>query len=229
MPLLDFQLLTKSGGSSVEVEVTSLVIAGWTSRDKESMERHMAELEAIGISRPKSAPIFYRVSANQLTQSSLITVVGEDSSGEVEFFVLGLGDDLWIGGGSDHTDRKVEAYNVTISKQVCAKPLSKSLWRYGDVISHWGDLILRSYAIENSERRLYQEGPVTTMLPMEELVGRYNPDSGDLTPNTLMFCGTLAVLGGVRPMNGFEIELEDPVMGRTINHQYSIETLPNQG
>ena len=229
MPLIDFQLLTKTGENTVEVEVTNLVIAGWTSRDKEGMEKHMAELEAIGISRPKSAPIFYRVSANQLTQSNLITVVGEDSSGEVEFFVLGLGDGLWIGVGSDHTDRKVEAYNVTISKQACAKPISRSLWRYDDVIGHLGDLTLRSYAIENSERSLYQEGPVTTMLPPEELIGRYNPDTGDLAPNTLMFCGTLTVLGGVRPMDAFEIELEDPVMSRKIAHRYSIETLPNEG
>ncbi len=97
------------------------------------------------------------------------------------------------------------------------------------MIGHWSDLTLRSYAIENSKRSLYQEGPVTSMLPTEELIGRYNPDSGDLAPNTLMFCGTLSVLGGVRPMDAFEIELEDPVMGRTISHQYSIETLPNEG
>ena len=47
MPLIDFQLLTNTGQNTVEVEVINLVIAGWTSRDKEGMEKHMAELEAI--------------------------------------------------------------------------------------------------------------------------------------------------------------------------------------
>ena len=146
MPSLAFQLITNGEEKSVEVVVNELVIAGWTSRDKDAMETHMLELEAIGIPRPKSAPIFYRVSADQLTQNERITVIGEDSSGEVEFFVLSLSDGLWIGVGSDHTDRKVEAYNVSISKQVCAKPISTTLWRYDDLIGHWGDLILRSYA-----------------------------------------------------------------------------------
>lgn len=229
MPLLAFQLITNSGEKSVEVAVNELVIAGWTSRDKEAMETHMLELEAIGIPRPKSAPIFYRVSADQLTQTENITVVGEDSSGEVEFFVVSLSNGLWIGVGSDHTDRKVEAYNVSISKQVCAKPISTALWRYDDLIGHWGDIILRSYAIDNGESSLYQEGPVTTMLPAEELIGRYNSETGDLAENTLMFCGTLSVKGGIRTMDAFEIELEDPVAEKKITHRYAIETLPNEG
>jgi hypothetical protein len=67
------------------------------------------------------------------------------------------------------------------------------------------------------------------MLPAEELIGRYSPKTGDLKANTLMFCGTLAVQGGVRPMAGFEIELEDPIMGQKISHRYAIESLPNEG
>ena len=229
MKPLTFTQLTDGDPRDITVTIHNLVIAGWTGRDREAMEAHMAELEAIGIARPKTAPIFYRTSEDLLTQDDTIRVVGDDSSGEVEFFVLSLNDGLWMGLGSDHTDRKVEAYNVTISKQACAKPISKELWRYNDVIDHWDQLILRSYAVEEGARILYQEGPVTTMLPAEELIGRYSPDTGDLAENTLMFCGTLAVQGGVRPMEAFEIELEDPVRGRKITHRYAIETLPNEG
>ncbi len=67
------------------------------------------------------------------------------------------------------------------------------------------------------------------MLPTEDLIERYYPDLGTLEANTLMFCGTLAVIGGVRPMEAFEVELEDPVSGRKISHQYAIQTLPNEG
>ena len=229
MPLTDFKLITHSGEKSISVEVKDLVIAGWTGRNKDAMEKHMAELEAIGIQRPKTAPIFYRVSANLLTQNKVISVVGEDSSGEVEYFVLNDGGTLYMGVGSDHTDRNVEAYNVTVSKQLCEKPISNSLWLYDDVVGHWDDIILRSYAIENEERCLYQEGPITTMLPLEDLVQRYNGGSKELQSNTLMFCGTLSVIGGVRPIEAFEIELEDPVLSRKIFHKYSIQTLPNEG
>ena len=44
-----------------------------------------------------------------------------------------------------------------------------------------------------------------------------------------MFCGTLAVHGGIAPAEQFEMELEDPVLGRKITHSYEIETLPNEG
>ena len=44
-----------------------LVVAGWTGRDVAALEKHIRELEAIGVKRPKSTPIFYRVAASLLT------------------------------------------------------------------------------------------------------------------------------------------------------------------
>jgi len=35
------------------------VIAGWTGRDPVARDKHIAELEAIGIARPASTPIYY--------------------------------------------------------------------------------------------------------------------------------------------------------------------------
>ena len=126
MKILDFVQVTGSGEKAVTVPVADLVIAGWTGRDPAAMEAHMAELEAIGIARPKTAPIFYRVSEDLLTQDDTIRVVGEDSSGEVEFFILALADGLWMGLGSDHTDRKVEAYNCLLYTSPSPRDLSTS-------------------------------------------------------------------------------------------------------
>jgi hypothetical protein len=39
-------------------KVKQLVIAGWTGRDINAFEAHIRELEAIGVRRPKSTPIF---------------------------------------------------------------------------------------------------------------------------------------------------------------------------
>jgi len=74
---------------------------------------------------------------------------------------------------------------------------------------------------------LYQEGSVAAMRHPEDLISRYA--KGGLDDGTLMFCGTLAVHGGLRPAERFEFELEDPVKGRTIRHGYSVVSLPNLG
>jgi hypothetical protein len=50
--------------------------------------------------------------------------------------------------------------------------------------------------------------------------------SAALPPGTLMFCGTLNSIGGVRPGTRFEMELDDPVLGRKLTHAYDIEALP---
>ena len=44
-----------------------------------------------------------------------------------------------------------------------------------------------------------------------------------------MFGGTLAVNGPLEPAAAFEIELEDPVRGRKLAHQYRVTQLPVEG
>ena len=127
-------------------QVHDLVIAGWTGSDVAALEKHIRELEAIGVKRPKTTPIFYRVAASLLTSAERIEVLGDQSSGEAECVVYSLGEGLFVGVGSDHTDRKAEAIGVSLSKQMCAKPVSSRLWPYDEVSGHWDRLILRSFA-----------------------------------------------------------------------------------
>ena len=58
--------------------------------------------------------------------------------------------------------------------------------------------MLRSYILENNLRTLYQEGPVTAMLDPLTLIDKFGGKKG-LQEGTLMFCGTLAARGGIRP------------------------------
>jgi Protein of unknown function (DUF2848) len=44
-----------------------------------------------------------------------------------------------------------------------------------------------------------------------------------------MFGGTFAAKGGIRPSSRFEIELEDPVLKRSIRHAYDVIELPVRG
>ena len=113
MPAIEFVI----HGEPATVVIQDLVIAGWTGRDAATVEHHIAELEAIGVARPRNVPCFYRVGANLLTTATTIDVTGTDGSGEVEFVLVSLPHGMYVGVGSDHTDRKVEAYGVTVSKQ----------------------------------------------------------------------------------------------------------------
>jgi len=216
-------------GGGIAVGVDDLVIAGWTGRDAAAVEAHIEELAALGVPRPTTVPIYFRTAASLLTTADEIQVPGNNSSGEVEFVLFGHGDGMLIGVGSDHTDRKVESYSIVVSKQMCAKPVSPEVWRFADVADHFDQLMLRAWAVDGGDKRLYQEGPVTAMRAPEELIGLYLKSSASLPPGMAMFCGTLAVHGGVRPADRFEIALHDPVLDRTITHAYTIETLPNAG
>jgi Protein of unknown function (DUF2848) len=209
-------------------EIKHLVIAGWTGCNVEALEKHILELEALGVKRPKSTPIFYRVSADLLTTKPSIEVLGTGSTGEVEFVLFSLADGLWVGLGSDHTDRKAETIGVSLSKQMCAKPIAATAWRYDDVRAHWDQLMLRSDVRRGGERQLYQEGFVASMRTPDELIKLYTRDA-TLPVGTAMFCGTLAVHGNIAFADRFEMELNDLVLGRRISHAYTISTLPDEG
>jgi len=218
--------LALDGAPALDAGIGELVIAGWTGRDHAAMEAHIVELEALGIARPKTTPIFYRVAASLLTTDAGIQVAGGDSSGEVEAVILSLAGGLHIGVGSDHTDRKVEAYDITISKQACAKPLGPALWRFDEVADHWDDLVLRSWTTVAGKRRAYQEGSAARMSHPRELMEKYMGAGKTLAVGTAMFCGTLPIIGAIEPGEVFEIELEDPIAGRKLTHRYATETLP---
>jgi hypothetical protein len=210
------------------IALRSAVIAGWTGRDPVAREKHIVELEALGVARPKTTPIYYRVSAARLTTSPQIEATGENSSGEVEPVLIRDLERLWIGVGSDHTDRKVETYGVTVSKQMCDKPIAPELWDFDEVRDHWDSLMLRSWIAEGGEQRLYQEGSAANMLPPDAIIRGF-ASSSSLSEGTAMFCGTFAVKGSIRPSKRFSFELFDPVRARRIMHAYDIVVLPVEG
>jgi hypothetical protein len=225
---LTFTIDAQDTTTPLTLPIDQAVVAGWTGRDPVARDKHIAELEAIGIARPATTPIYYRVSARRLTTEDVIEVCGSDSSGEVEFVLIGWQGRIFVGLGSDHTDRKVETYSVTVSKQMCDKPMASVLWELEEVIDHWDRLILRSHAWIGGKRELYQEGTLDAMLPVSELIARGFAD-GKLPDGCAVFGGTFAAKGGIRPASRFEFELEDPVLKRSIRHAYDVIELPVLG
>lgn len=206
--------------------VRKFVIAGWTGRDPASVNKHIAELEAIGVPAPSTVPVFYEVAPTLMTTSTDITVVGEKTSGEVEFVLINTQQGLLVTVGSDHTDRWLETISVHHSKQICPKPVAAKSWSFESVESHWDQLILRAYSQQGDRRSLYQEGLVTGMLAPLDLLARYGQLNGNFGAGAAISCGTLPLRDSIEYGDHFEIELEDPVTQRTLSHTYHIKALP---
>lgn len=207
----------------VTIEPATLVVAGWTGRDEAALRHHIEELAAIGVPRPSSVPVFYRNAVSNVVQTSRLEVLGPDTSGEVEPVIVALADGLWVGLGSDHTDRKAETMGIALSKQLCGKVIGNDLWHFDEIAGHWDQIVIRAFATIGGERMLYQQGPLAAMRRPEDLMARYGQP---FVTNTIMFCGTLGAQGGIRPAARFEMELDDPVLKRRMTHGYDIVDLP---
>jgi hypothetical protein len=154
-------------------------------------------------------------------------VVGPQSSGEVECVLFKSRGKVYMGVGSDHTDRDFEKYDIPASKQMCAKPVASTVWDMDEVKDHLDQVTLRSWMTVEGERRLYQEGRLGDNLDVLEVLGGIPTEDGlGLDNDFCMYCGTFAAQGGIAYGELFEFEMEDPVLGRKIGHAYRLQALP---
>ncbi|MET1411274.1 DUF2848 domain-containing protein [Roseibium sp. HPY-6] len=197
-----------------------LIVAGWTGRDRSAVDHHVAELAALGVPAPSTVPLYYECAPALLTQESEIQVLGSETSGEAEPFLLKINGQIWLGLASDHTDRALEAHSVAASKQICAKPVAETLWRFDEVEPHLDDLVLRSWIEEDGGWTLYQEGTFASILPLDHLI-----KGSEFAEGSAMLCGTLPAIGGIRPSPSFRMSLTDPKSGLSIDWRYRTTTL----
>ncbi len=223
---LTFELLTEQGARSVDVDFSSVIVAGWAGRDLAAIEHHIEELAELGVPRPSAVPLYYRIAHNQLTQDASIQVVGDASSGEVETFVFTVDGELYVSIASDHTDRKLEAVSVALSKQVCVKPVARQAWRLAEVAEYWDELVIRSRIVEGGQTVVYQDGPLASLRTPVDLIQGHTGGQQVLPAGVGMTCGTVGAIGGIRPAPSFEMELYDPRRQRSITHRYDVEILP---
>ncbi len=204
----------------IELNIKQLIVAGWTGRNRAAVDHHIDELAAIGIAPPSDVPLYYRVSANLVSQDDLVQVVGNTSSGEVEPLIIRSGKQFWLGLASDHTDRQLEAHSVAASKQACVKPVGATVWEFDEVAEHLDQLVLQCLIKEDDAWVAYQEGTLANIQPLQQLI-----DAAQMPVNSAMLCGTLGAIGGVRPATHYRMSLTDPVLKRQIQMEYRVEEL----
>lgn len=221
--MIELVVQSVGGEERISTDPKAVVIAGWTGRDEAALNAHIEELAELGIAPPKSVPMYYRVAAALLTTRPVVQMVGREATGEIESVLWKHDGGLYVGLGSDHTDRKLETVGITLSKQLCAKPVSQHVWPWAEVAPHWDQILLRSRLASGE---IYQEGPAAGLRRPDELLALYESREGPLPARSLMFCGTLAVHGGIRFTDVLRLELIDPVLKRTIEHHYAVDVLP---
>ncbi len=224
--LFDFLVDHKGALQKFTFAIRRALIAGFAARDRAATQHHIDELEDIGVAPPSSVPMFYEVSSTRLTQRTNVDMIGSSSSGEVECIILQVDNELFVGLGSDHTDRDLEAVGIMQSKQLCDKPISNILWRYSDLAQHWDTIIMRCWAdFGDGAFELYQEGTLSELMAPETLFAEREEIGKPMCDGDLMFCGTFSAKGGIRPAVRYRLELEDPVLERKLAHVYVVTEL----
>src|SRR5262249_18271568 len=145
MNTLTLTVLAEDRSTPLRFVVRRVVNAGYVGRDQAAVRAHIDELAREGIPPPRPVPDFFLVGADRLTTKDQIEVLGKETSGEVEYVLLLDQGEVYVGVGSDHTDRALEQHSLTRSKQICSNVLSSQVWRYRDVKDRWDDLLLQSW------------------------------------------------------------------------------------
>jgi len=210
----------------LEFETNRLVCFGFSGRDRAVVDRHIKELSEEGVTPPPSVPTIYPVSSYLATTASIVQVQHPRTSGEVEYLCFVSGDGMYVGVGSDHTDRSLERVRIAWSKQACPIVVAPVVWDYRQVKEHWDHLTLRCWTRVNGGWRVYQDGTLSQLLTPEALLELYHRHFGPPGGGLLVCSGTIPLCAGAVPGDAYRIELADPVIGRKISHEYAVEVLP---
>jgi hypothetical protein len=225
-PELPLVVESREGRAPLPFTVRQIVCAGYTSRDPGETERHVRELEGLGIRRPQDVPVFAAVAAYLATVDPVIEVQGPFTSGEVEYALLFGPGGPWVTVASDQTDRFLERHSVAASKQLCPKVLAPVVWPAGEVREHWDELELRAWVRSGRKRRLYQEARLSALLAPDALLPGLRRRTGRVLEGVVLFSGTVPTVDGqVVYGDAYELELADPRLGRAIRTEYAVRVL----
>lgn len=225
-PELPLVVESRTGQQPLPFTVRRIVCGGYSSRDRAEVERHIKELERLGIPRPQEIPIFFSVASYLATAGGVVEVQGPFTSGEVEFVLLFGPGGPWVTVGSDQTDRFFERHSVPASKQLCPKVIAPTVWPVAEVEDHWDELVLRSWVRSGRKRRLYQEAALGAMLTPSALLPGLRRHAGRELAGLVLFSGTVPTIDGELIYgDAYELELADPRLERKIRTQYTVHVL----
>lgn len=196
---------------------------GSATRDPETAVAHQQEVAQSGIhiAFDVPAPRIYPIALQALTTDEEIFVQSDRTSGEVEIVLL-MADQLYVGVGSDHTDRALETVSIPGSKQACANHLAPVFWPYDRIRDEWDGCVLKSWV----DGRLYQDVGVDAFIRPEDVI-RILRERVDNVPERdfIVYCGTIVSVDkalGYGTEWSYALEAPD---GRRIAAEYRVSDI----
>jgi hypothetical protein len=213
---------SESAPREVALEDPQVVVAGFTGRDERSVEAHIAELVELGVPRPDTVPAFFTMPSSLLRVApATVSVDAPQTSGEAEPVLVRLpSGELFVGVGSDHTDREVERRSLHDSKAACAKVVGPEVWPLADVAPYWDELELVGET--GPEAAAYQRSTLADLRRPEEILELVWADGADPGRPLVVFLGTVALEDGFRYDSAFRARLLDPRAGRELVCRYEV-------
>jgi hypothetical protein len=218
----------QDSGQQLEFSVKRIFNAGYAGVNQEKVQEHIDELAKLGVETPAKIPTLYPV-ANQLaTYSDSFQVQHNETSGEIEYVIIWSDNEMYVTVGSDHTDRKLEAFSVPMSKQACPNILAREVWKFEEVKDHWNQIELTCWIRSNGKEELYQKGTCGDLMSPKDLIENFKKMKIDQDGH-VFYSGTIGTVGSSLAYgNEYVIEMNDPILNRVITHQYRLEFLPKE-
>ncbi|MBT5546996.1 MAG: DUF2848 family protein [Desulfobacula sp.] len=226
---MKIQLLLQKNNAltPLSFKVDKMVNAGFTGRNQAEVRHHLDELAAKGIEVPKTTPTLYPVIPSTLTTDTSIVVYEEETSGEIEY-VLFVKDDkeIYVGIGSDHTDRKLEELDIPRAKQITPNVVSPVVWELNDVADHWDNLSMECSVKKGQDTFLYQKGGLGLLMSPSELLEFVSKKIKGPLNNIAIFSGTVKMeTEDFVFADTFAGLLTDPTLNRSIGFSYAIKPM----
>lgn len=228
-PCLALEMIHRDGRCSpLSFPVQSVWNGGLAYRNLAVSEQHIAELRQQGIEAEVERPMVFPLTPQVVTTAEVIDVLGMETSGEVEYVLLVVGDQCYVTVGSDHSDRLLERVSVQMSKQVCPNVVARQVWPYYDVQDHWDQLILRATVTVGGERLVYQESRLEVLCTVDYLLDLLRQADAP-RDGLVLFSGTIPTREKrLLFPEGYMLELEDPVLDRVLRHIYKVRVWPRR-
>ena len=224
--MVDIYLTLETAGGSrpLTFSYSKMVNAGFTGKNQEEVRHHLDELAEKGIEVPDSTPTLYPVVPCALSKESAMEVFGEETSGELEYVLFFKNDkEVYVGLGSDHTDRNLEEFHIPRSKQICPNIVTNVVWPLSEIQDHWDSLVMRCSVVKDNEEILYQEGELGLLLNPAELIDFVKGKINGPLDGTVIYSGTFKMLTDEFVFaDRFSGELVDERLNRKLVFSYDV-------
>jgi hypothetical protein len=216
----------------ISIDLVRAYNLGFTIRDEEKMRRHLEECNRVGVPIPvvTRPPLVMPISTWAWVTDDVITVQRDRTSGEIEIAtVVDADGSIYVGVGSDHTDRALECLDIPWSKQVAPNVIAPTVWRWEDVEAHWDEVQMESWVVDGGQRVKYQEASVAEFWTPAEMLQGVRESVVDPGGAIAFLSGTVvSIEEKLRFAEEWTLRMVDPVLDRTIEHSYRVEVLASE-